>query len=66
MNQRLEIRLECLRLACTGQPGGSLFNADQVIERADKYHEWVTKQEPTDQPTRTSRKAPAHARKSGR
>lgn len=66
MNQRLEIRLECLRLASASAPGGSLFNADQVIERADKYHDWVTKQDPSDSNLRTSRKAPVHARKSGR
>lgn len=78
MSDRTDIRLECLRLACNGQPGGSLFNADQVLERADRYHDWVTKPapEPIDdtvtplppsQPNpRTSRKAPVHARKSGR
>ena len=67
--RRAETRLECLRLAVHHAPPGSLFNADQALERADLYFGWVTA-EPSgpgpDIPFRASRKAPAYARKPGR
>lgn len=69
MNRQIEARLECLRLAVHHAPPGSLFNIDQVMERADRYFGWVTAEPPGSQPDiqfRTSRKAPAHARKPGR
>lgn len=67
--RRADARLECLRLAVHNAPPGSLFSIDQALERADRYFAWVTAEQSVprpDIPFRTSRKAPAHARKPGR
>ena len=69
MSRLSETRLECLRLAVHHAAPGSLFNIDQVMERADRYFGWVTAEQAGSHPDthfRTSRKAPAHARKPGR
>ena len=69
MSRQSQMRLDCLRLAVHHAAPGSLFNIDQVLERADRYVRWVTADQPGTRPEipfRTSRKAPAHARKPGR
>lgn len=40
-DRRSQIRLDCLRLATVGAVGGSLFNQDEVLDRAGDYFAWV-------------------------